>query len=433
MNRYIPKEMCPCEEGYGAHFAYSESIPVENTLLQRDQVVQTPEYGIQQGAPMDFIFLPYENDFMDMASLHGEVTFRITKENKHVKDSDPVSVCNNMFDSLFKSIETRVNDHLLSSSSGEMYFIKAYMHNILTLEPENPGLEAMGLFPYDEDTSLYFDLKKNKNFKRAHNIIAKGEDVTVSGPLVLDIAGINNYLAPGNKVALRATTINKDFFINATKTSPPVNWGLEVTSVKIFLDYIRVMPEKLFLLLSPGREQVYLTNHTDITPIQVAKGTRYLHHILVSQSHLPKFLVIGIMQTSALAGNDNQEGLYFRNKFVSSIQVTVNGTEYPSLPMHPKSNRAYYHLLMNTGRTATRASSFITPGNFKKGYSLRVYDFTPDGCGMSHTHIGKMGDLSLDIEWSENTDDHFTVLCMMTHHQIIKINPTTNQVTTKVF
>ena len=380
--------------------------------------VESPRYGLQQD-PYDVTFEPFEDYFLDTGSLHYEVVFSM---GAGVTSSDMHGICNNVLYSLFDTIETRLNDQLVSTCSGNYAHYKAFLRNILSLEPHNPRLEAFGLFEQVE----------RRGILSGEDINIKG-DMKVCGPLLVDLADCDNYLAPGNTISFRFHKAANQFFVTSNDLSPEGDLSFTIKSLKVFARRLQLQPDRLDRILSPGREERYLCNHTQLTPVEISKGTRHLNHTLVQQDVLPKNLVLGLVFSDAFSGDYERDPFRFHAYQLKSLHIVVNGERMPYSSVEPLSIHAYYQLLVQSGKIAKRENPFISYKSFKERFPLHVFDLSAGQHGMAYTQPGKKGQLRIEIEWADDTPRAYTLVCLSSYHQVVTIDPTTKVIKTTLF
>ncbi|GBM15957.1 hypothetical protein AVEN_136364-1 [Araneus ventricosus] len=124
---------------------------------------------------------------------------------------------------------------------------------------------------------------------------------------------------------------------------------------------------------------------------------------------LPKRLVIGCVDNDAFHGSLSKNTFNFKHFNLNFIELYVDGQSVPYNLLEPNFDqdnyiRAYKSLFLGTENSGQDREIFISREEYAKGYTLYVFDLSPDLCDAEHLNLIKHGNLRLEMNFSKPLD-----------------------------
>ena len=430
---------CKCVSSMTQNFDYYSPVAVESAQKSFFEQKVTPVNGVSSD-PYEFVFEPVADTYLSLNNMYMHVKARILKADgtKPAKTAN-VAPVNNLLNSMWSSVETRINNISISPASAYNTSYKSMMETILSTENENHNYMTSSMF--ELDTASQFDTLGNANvgFKKRKATMRLDQEASVfdmCGPICNDFLRSDNHLAPGNKLSLRFNRASDKFCLLTDSTT--VEYKLHIDEIAIYARRITVFPEVSKMLFKPGAPQRYKSVYTEMKEFPLVTGLNQWSTRLFSGGALPKQIIVGMVETAAFMGSYTKNPMNFKHFGLNSINLKVNGARVPQEPLEPnfstgQINRAYNHLFMNTGKFKVNRSNCVTDDYFVGGMALFPFDLTPDQCNMFHTHGGREGTLELDLSWSAATTAGITVLVYAAFDQVVSLNGENNHPVVAIF
>ena len=394
---------------------------------------------------------------------------------------------NNFLHSLFKQVDVYLNGKQVTPAMGT-YPYRAYVETLLNYDvsakksqlssalyfKDTPGhMEEGGglpttlekVFTYDTKADGTVDKTKvrtlnnvmlsgtgNQGFAARSKFIAGGKKFVLSGPIFSDIFMCDRLLL--NMVDLKVV-LNRapnafclmDTAVTASQINPKVKFEDVVLKVrKVKVDEALSVANEQVLKRTPA---LYPIRRVECKALSIPSNLPHVRKDNIFSGMIPKSFVFGLVDAAAFSGiyGGNKGGsngfkngnpYNFQHFNVSTITLTVNGEEVPfkqlSLDYKGGSNgknkdfvQAYNTLFSGTGKMYTNSGLDITREEYDKGYTLYVFDLTPDMCNTSgYFNAIQRGSLSVDITFAEASKVPISMVCYGDFENIITINSERN-------
>jgi len=421
---------CECTPSISKNFDYYSPIPVENSQGAFFEERVTPTNGLASD-PYEFVFESMGDHFMMLNTMHMVVKAKIThSDGRKLLKNDEIAPVNNMLNSMWETVETRLNDVVINPATSYNIPYKSMIENILSLHDSKQSFIQPSMFVMDSGKSFDITNDANLGFKRRKAMITV--DTTdhifeMAGPICNNFLRSENHLAPGNKLSLRFTRASDAFCLMAGGNKRA---KMEILDIALYVRRIRLSSNALKSVLKLNTDQKYLTAYTEVREYPLTTGIRNWRVRITAGGHIPKQVVVGFVLTEARMGSFSKNPFNFQHFNLSSINLKKNGTRIPQEPLTPdfargRCQREYNHLFMNTGKYRTNSTNCITIDNFKNGCTLFPFDVTVDQCNMHHMHAGSEGTLDVEVSWQKALEEAITVIVYSASNQAIMVNPNT--------
>ena len=206
---------------------------------------------------------------------------------------------------------------------------------------------------------------------------------------------------------------------------------LKIKEFGLFARRIELSQSALKMYFQPKEVQRYKGSVIEVNSYALTTGIDKIFLTAHTAGVLPKQLVVGMVETSAVVGSYRKNPFEFQHFGLNRISLKVNAIRTPQEPLEPDFDnnlymRSYVHMLMNSGHWKTETGNCISPKTFANGVTLFPFDLTPDLCGSYHTHAGKEGTVELEMGFKNPLEKQVTVFVFSCKDQIVLIDPVKN-------
>lgn len=406
---------CECVPGIAPHFNYHTPIDVEASQVSSFEDTVIPTNGMSC-EPYDFVFEPMADYFLDMGSLKMYCRLKVTALDGTALALDQADVwpANNLLNTLWSNVTTRVNNVLLHPSGAPHHPYKSIVENLLSVEDSKSSYLS---------SSLYTD--GEASMKTAFGKLCVGS-FDLCGPISVDILRANNHLAPNNKLVLTFTR-SKDAFSLIRGTGNQTDYKITIEHLSLHANRIRLHPKIYQQVLGKPGPQIYLTSHTETKLYPLAANINSWNIRAYSGNTLPHMLVVGLVDTASLEGSMDTNPFKFEHKTLNHICLKINGVRTPQDALKPDFvNNNYYqslvHLFQNTGKYRVDSGNAITPQRFRDDCMLIPFDLSPDRCNNFHRHVAKQGAIELELGWATALAAPLTVVVVSVFNQVLQLD-----------
>ncbi|GFS51399.1 uncharacterized protein F54H12.2 [Trichonephila inaurata madagascariensis] len=138
-----------------------------------------------------------------------------------------------------------------------------------------------------------------------------------------------------------------------------------------------------------------------------------------------KRIVIACIDNDAFNGNYRKFPLEFKLYDVNFIGVYVDGQPVPHQPLEldfEKGNyiQAYKNLFLNS------EGLHLSRSEFAKGYSLFLFDLSPDLCEGEHFYLIRHSNLRIELKFNKALNETVSIIVFAEFESLIEINKTRN-------
>ncbi|GFW09449.1 uncharacterized protein F54H12.2 [Trichonephila clavipes] len=145
----------------------------------------------------------------------------------------------------------------------------------------------------------------------------------------------------------------------------------------------------------------------------------------VFSGQMPKRIVLGCVDNDAFNGNYKSHLFEFNHYNVNFIGVYIDGQPMPHQPLEldfEKENyiRAYQSLFLNS------EGLYLSRNEFAKGYSLFLFDLTPDLCDGEHFNLIRHSNLRIELKFNKALEQTVSLIVFAEFESLIEINKTRN-------
>ena len=411
-------------------FQFAEKIPVEAAQIGYIEEKWLPTNGTHSD-PFEFVIPASHTHWLLLNSLYLDLHFQICQEDGLVCQRPEVGPINLILQTLWKSIETKINDIPINPTSATGIAHKALLSTVLSLEgddtQQNNAVSGQ-LFVMDTpDEYDSLDQTKNTGWKARISAGHRGpgqNDYFLAGAPYVDFLQADKHFAPGNKLTL---TFHQNSSKFALLCAGPTKYKIVIKRLELYGRRMVLEPSVHQKILSQNSVFNYTCQHTELREIHLPKGSKEGSYRINHGGPFYKQILLVQVATAALVGDYKRNPFYFRNYKLNYLEIKENQKSHPTDPLTPDYTngdfmRAYLKLFQNTGKYRKNAGNCISHRQFRDSMNIYANDRTPDMCLGSHLHVGKDGTIDVIIKREEALPENITLLVFMIRDQIITIN-----------
>ncbi len=425
---------CESVASMAENFDYYTKPMVESAQYSSVEEKFMPRNGITSD-PYEFE-IDTNDTFLSMNDIMLFCKAEIVKKDGTAVEEKTVAPINGLLTSMWKSIETKVNNVIVNPASSYNSAYKAYIENILSYESVTDG--ALEATRFVMDTRGKFDTPaENKGWEIRGTDLEKGS-FDMCGIIHSDFLRSSNHLSPGNRLSLKFVR-HSDEFLLQSKSGDTEEYKLKILDLVIYARRITLTTEGLRALYNPPQTERYINVHTELKDFPISYNLTKWTGRLNSGGRVPKMIIVAMVSTKSISGEYSTNPFNFQHFDIKKINLKLNGMQIPQEPLEPDWDtkqyaRSYLELFKNTGKYHLNERNLVSYGGFANGCTIFPFDLTPDQCNGYHIHGGQEGVLELDIEWKNPLPTPISILVYMTGDQVVLLTPgSTNPVETSVF
>jgi hypothetical protein len=422
-------------EKTGDPFDLFSSPNVVTELIHGKTTTYYPFGPITDTGPYDFI-IHGDSDFIDMpfTRLNGEL--QITKlDGSTVTDTELNAFVNLLPQSLFRQVECKVGDHLVSDLSTPTYAYKAFIETHLGFTEEQKKIMFEALEYYCKDSidceEIYvLNNEQAKSFKKKHEQLkANNGKLPFSMILHVDFLNCHKPLIPHVDLKLKFIR-NEDSFslLGSTKSVKIKINDLSLDVRKITFDPQLADAIESKLSSTPA---VYPITSGKIKSHIITTGRQTERVSQIFRGKLPRQIIIGFVDSGGYDGNVSKNPFKFGNFGINSFQGYLNGEPITPLPFKPKFStnsytREYRWFLDNLGCYESKNPLDVTYEEFKANSCFFVYDMSPELCNLYHQHGNQNGIFDFDVGFETALTKNITAIIYGSFHEVVMIDKSRN-------
>lgn len=422
------KVQVPVILGKASNFEYEAPIVTEATQVESFEVSASLSGTVNDSGPFEFTFEPMGDSYLQMGSIVLHCVVSVNKDdedaaNRVIKADEEAGLINMIGSTMWETIETRLNDFNFPGQSASNSHYKSYLQTVLSYN--NNALQghlACQLTAMDTAGKMDVTGTGNVGFTARALKTQMGKRYDLVTPPCADFVKANNHLAPGNKLSMKFFRAGDAFCLMRDAALVP---HLKIHELKLYANRIRLSEE----VPRPLSER-YLYSEVHCRKYPIPTRTEYYSIPIHLGGVMPKHLVMGFVETSAVEGNYDKNPFNFQRFDLKEHNLRVNGKCVPTTPLRPSQShetgaagakvikythaREYMHMLTNCGQFRSDRGNLITREMWEAGgYALYAYDFSPDKCNGYHLHEGKPGVISADVTWAKELQVPVTAIVML--------------------
>lgn len=386
---------------------------------------------------LEFV-LPRTTEFYrDLSSVYLKLDVKLIGEKKITgtgtdSKTEKVACVNNLLHSLFSQIQVTINGRNVTGN-GDCYPYRCFIETILNFSKESANTHLTSTMFYPDDGTLDAS-DDNSGFLTREKKLKK--TVELYGKLHADILNSPILLGYGTELKIRLTRAPAAFVL--LSNNPKSSMDFEISDATLYVKNVTPAPSVMSAharILSMGSTWKYHTNRVDLRThtISANESSATLDNVLIGT--IPKLLVVGFVDNQAFSGHPTSNPFKLEHFDYNYFALKVNGIQVPGDAFTPnfaegRFQRVYQTLFTETHIKNGPLTNMITESMFNAGYSLVVFDLSPDSSGTeSHTSLARQGSVRFDIRFAKPLAKAITVLVYAVYDGLIEIDEGGNVLT----
>ena len=358
--------------------------------------------------------------FLELNKTEVEVKYRIKKaDGTNLTAEDRVGTINYTAASLFSSVEVKLNNKTITYGSSN-YAERAIMEVLMTYNHD--ALNSwLGAGHFEKDTAGRMDVADpsaadnaaNHGLKKRAEYSKESKLVTVRGKLHEDLFNQPRPLPSNSRLYLRFTR-NKDQYCLMSNVEN-ANYKIDIEEMSLHIRKIYVTDDVKKHLA--GQRIVLPIDRVIQKEFSVPQGgSKFIENALHS-GQIPKRLVFAFVENNAHVGSYTGNPFNWAHVNVRKVSLFRDGQIVNARPLSVDFANGdvmdgYWSLMRATNTRYANAGPLITLDEYKKGgYALWAYDLSPSQCDEQFNDPKQRGNLTLEVEFANNTTAPL-VLCV---------------------
>ena len=380
------------DETASSQFDLFENVELETGVKKIHTQTFRPISSTNSQGPFIFEIPADPEKFTDAESIRLQGRMRIRKKAGNVLSDLPpgekVSTVNNIFNSLWSSINVQLNETEITDPSSRWYAFKSYFENHLSYST-----------PTKENVLAF------KGYLKRQKMFEESKWVYFCINIHADITTLRKFIPPNVKMMLELRRNSDEFCLLSHKTID--NFKIELEDVRVRVNRIESSTEvsKYYAnQLKIGKMPRLSIDRSLLKTYTVSQGRMDLsEYNIISGRQLPDQIIIGVLEEGAHSGNINKNPFHFQDFDISEACLVVNGRREP--PETYRVNKdigdkadLYNSFLENVGVGDDDRECGITYDDFYGGSFLLVWDRTQDKCNRFHRHNQDSGSIDVHLK-----------------------------------
>jgi len=399
--------------------------PTQTAILSRKVISYKPIAPLSDNGPIEFTMPGQGDDYTDLAHCQLSLKVKIVKENgTDLSENDIVGPVNGFGWSIFEHMSVSWNNKTLNDPSHN----HPYRCNIENLLTYGRGAQeshlTMNLW-YKDEAGQHDSLKDNLGFTQRLSHCAKSKEVELLGTLHGDVFNQSKLLIPGVEMKLKFVRSRHSFCLMGDQDGKVV-----VTDATLLLHKVRLSPPVMLGHVKALEKATvkYPITRVDMKTATLSAGvqSKSIDNLYLGQ--MPKRVVIGLVDSAAYNGNRELNPFKYEHFDLNFLSLYVDGQQIPSIPLTPNFERAEYLACYETLFSGTNIhfrdeGNHIDRSEYPKGYTLFVFDLTPDLSGeLDHWSPQQHGCMRMELRFRKPLPKVVTCLVYSEFHSLIEID-----------
>ena len=336
---------------------------------------------ISRGSPISFNLAPTTSEYIDLKNITLTLRVKIVKEDgTAITAADKVAFANNAGNSLFRQVDIKIQQKLVTSSVGTNYPYKALLD---ALTGYGPCLENQLFF---KDRAGHMDdsdpstATGNTGLFVRHEWTKEGQEILLDGPLFVDILQQQKMLLDGVGLEIELFPQTDAFVLMAEGET--AKYTVKIVDATLTVPHNTVSPGVLLGHSESLKEKnaLYPFLRSEIKTFNIASGSYTWTGDNIFQDSVPFKLIVGLVSAAAYSGNYTRNPFNFDNMKLNYLDFMVQGQSKPGPPFQPEYEKRQYPQVMEALNKGKNRSdySYINYDGLGDGYAIYIFEVDRD-------------------------------------------------------
>jgi hypothetical protein len=368
-------------------FAKTEEVTSEAiSLFERPSVdtsvskVSCREYRplgqITEGSPITFNVVGSSGEYLEPKKMKLRIKLKIVKEDgKAVTESDKVAFVNLTAHSLFRQVDVKIQQKLVTSTVGTNYPYKAMMDvlfkDVEATENELFMMDEAGCMDgivegNDANAGLIFRWQRTKD----------GQELLLETSLLVDILQQDKLLLDGVALDVQLFPNTNAFVLMSAAGSE--NYKAKITDAALRMPVYIMSPGVLLGHADALKENnaLYPFMRSEVKAFNIAQGSHTWTMDNIFQDTVPSKLVVALVSEAAYSGHYQKNPFNFANMNLNYLDFLVQGQSTRGQPYQPDYDKGQYadvYTVINEGKEQEEYR-YVEYSQIPKGFALYVFE-----------------------------------------------------------
>ncbi len=398
-----------------------------------------PITSITSSDTIEFLCAANSGVYTDLASSYLHVKAKITAaDGANLEAEVKVGPANLWMHTLFSQVEVFLNNKLVTPSS-TAYPYRTYIETILNFSKDAKDSHLTSALFYKDKAGkmdavdpLAQAANVNIGLKERHTHTSGSKSVAMEGRIHSDLFAQDRYILGAVPIKIKLVRTRDPFCLVSSEENP--NYKVVIQECVFRVRRVTVAPS---VLMSHGQSlqqttAKYPINRIDCKVVSVPRGNMSGNQPNIFQGALPNRIVIGMVDADAFNGTYAKNPFNFKNYDITIMGLTVNGENLPGKPLQLKFGQgsnyisAFQTLYAGTHKMFENQGNGITREEYANGYTLFVFDLTPDLCLGDHAQPIKNGNVSIECQFGTALETAINIVVLGEFQSLIEIDANRN-------
>ncbi|KAK3107460.1 hypothetical protein FSP39_015061 [Pinctada imbricata] len=314
---------------------------------------------------------------------------------------------------MFSQVDVLIQGRTVTSANGH-YPYKAIIQTLLGYG-EDAKSSQLTLQMWEKDTPGHMDDndvnggQNNGLYKRAESF-AESKTVEMIGPIANDIFKIDKYILNQVGISVKFYKSKPQFCLMTNELGPDYDVVIEDMALQICK--VQINPAVIYAhaqtLQHANAKYPYIK--TEVKMMTLAQGQVNFTWDNVFQGMSPNKVVIGFVDSKAVAGSYDKNPFFFQNYNLNQITVFVNGIPTQGRPIKVMydSSKGYMSssvllsLFQSAGKWMRDCGNQITRDDIGQGYALYAFNLEPAFENGNYLTLIKQGNVRIDVQFGSS-------------------------------
>ena len=336
---------------------------------------------ISRNSPISFNLAPAVSEYIDLKNITLKTRVKIVKENgTNISEKDKVAFVNNPGNSIFRQVDVKIQQKLVTSSVGTNYPYKAILDGLIGYGPcvENQLFvtDRAGHMNNSDPSSVV----GNSGLFVRRSWTKDGDEVILEGPIFVDILQQERMLLDGVAIDVELFPTTDAFVLMAKDET--VKYKVKIVDATLTVPHNTVSPGVLVGHSESLKEKnaLYPFMRSEIKTFNIPSGIYTWTGDNIFQDSVPSKLIVGLVSAAAYSGSYVKNPFNFENMNLTYLDFLVQGQSKPGPPYQPDYGKKHYTQVMkalNEGKDRSDYN-YIQYEGLGNGYAIYIFEVDRD-------------------------------------------------------
>ena len=393
-----------------------DNQPLQTSMEKGGWVDFHPLTNPASGGPIEF-HVAASDDYVDLNDtlLYIKATI-LNNDNTNLGADVEAAATNLWLGSLFSDVSLMLNGKQIEGG-GHMYSYQTYFSTIIQYGKQSKKTH-LAMSGFVKDDASQFDNIANTGHVTRRALTAQSRNLELCGPLALDFFRQSKYLIGQVDIRLKFTRQDNSFAIFSNVNA--ANFKVIIRDAILYVRKVSISPSIVNAHTDGLRlhNAIYPVQHTEMTTFSIAQGSQSYTKENLFRGHMPKLVVLGMVENRAFNGAYNRNPFNFQHFGLNYLALFREGESTPFRPFTPDFNnhlcvREYMALAQSLGLYNRDEDNDITFNDFRGGTAIFAFNMAPDlEISGAHGQPYRDGNLRLDVKFSAALANAINVVVM---------------------